>query len=126
MRVTRGLLRVIASSALWVSVAACSGERIEPLALSELQPGVIELTTTCADGLHADTEETTDQVRIDRFEGDAIDGDCVGLLRIELNAPIGDREVVVDGERWADLPATCPWGSIGPTDLGERQSCQRP
>jgi hypothetical protein len=109
---------------LAVIVAACSSDGVEPLALTETEPGVLELTTTCADGLSADVEESVDEVRIKDLGGESIDGDCAGLLRITLESPLNDRFVIVDGDRWVDLPATCPWGLIGPSDLGDRlDSC---
>ncbi len=105
-------------------VTACSSNGIDALALTETEPGVLALTTSCADGLSADIEETVDEVSISGLQGNVIDGDCAGVLRIELSAPLEGRQVVVGGERWIGLPATCPWGLIGPSDLGDRlESC---
>ncbi|MDW3216738.1 MAG: hypothetical protein R8G01_22300 [Ilumatobacteraceae bacterium] len=124
MRAASTFIAVLAAAALPVVVTACAGNGVDALAMIETEPGILELTTTCADGLSADVEEAVDEVRITDLQGDAIDGDCNGLLRIELTAPLQDRQVVVGGERWVDLPATCPWGVIGPPDLGERlESC---
>lgn len=124
---TIGRPLALLAGALATGAAACSNDRVEPLAVTEVEPGVIELTTTCADGLHGEAKELADRVRIDQLEGDVIEGDCLGLLRIELDAPIGDRHVVVNGEQWVDLPETCPWGVTGPPDLGERlASCRQP
>lgn len=52
---------------------------------------MLELTTTCADGLSADVEDTNDEVRIGGIRGGVIDGDCVGVLTIELSAPLDGR-----------------------------------
>jgi hypothetical protein len=105
---------------LAVALSACSGNGAEPLALTEIEPGVLELTTTCADALSADVEETVEEVRISDVRGEFIDGDCVGVLKIRLDAPLNGRAVIVDGDRWVDLPSTCGWGAIGPADLGDR------
>lgn len=101
-------------------LSACSGNGAEPLALTEIEPGVLELTTTCADALSADVEETVKEVRISDVRGELIDGDCLGVLKIRLDAPLNGRVVIVDRNRWVDLPSTCGWGAIGRADLGDR------
>lgn len=106
---------VLASTAL----AAC-GAQVSLLALDEVQPGVLEIAATCADDVSVKVEETTSEVRITDVTGVPIDGDCGGGVTVELEAPLGDRDVVVNGERWVRLAPSCPWGSIGPTDLDER------
>ena len=65
--------------------------------------------TSCAEGVRATVTETADEVHIDDITGDPIEGDCLGGFPLELDEPIGERTVVVDGEEWQRLQrAGCP------------------
>jgi hypothetical protein len=79
------------------------------------------LLTNCAEQVSADVEESAVEIRITNVRGDRIEGaDCLGSFPLDLGEPIADRAVIVDGERWVVLDADCPWGQIGPPDLGNR------
>ncbi len=80
----------------------------------------------CSQDLSADVTETQSEVRIGSIDGDVLRGDdCEGVLPLRLEEPIGDRIVVVNGERWVELEDTCPWGFLGSDSLGERlDTCQ--
>jgi len=114
-------VRLTAIVLVSVGLCACGSDGPTPLGIVKGRPGVLELGTSCAaDGVTAVVEETTDEVRISDVDGNEIDGDCMGSVLIELLAPLGDRVVVVNGERWVPLAPGCPLGSIGPPDLEER------
>ena len=38
---------------------------------------------------------------------------------MELKAPLGDCEVVADGERWVLMSRTCSECTIGPEDIND-------
>lgn len=58
MRAAKTSTAVLVAVGLLGVVTACTGNGIDALALAETEPGVLELTTTYADGLSADIEET--------------------------------------------------------------------
>ena len=112
-------------SAVLIALAAigCSSDAAtpEPLGVRVNDRGETELVTVCSDRVSATVTETDQTVRIEDIDGDVISGaDCEGVVTLDLAMPVGDRTVVVGGEEWVALSATCPWGFVGPADLGER------
>lgn len=105
-------------------LAGCVGGRgagPDPLAIRENDVGELELVLECSRHLSADVTETPSEIRIDGIEGAVLSGDdCEGVVPLMLDAPIGDRAVVVEGNRWVELAESCPWGFIGPATLGDR------
>lgn len=106
-------------------LVACGRGGPEPLAIRVNELGDLELVLVCSERLSAAVTETESEIRIDGIEGDAMFGDdCEGVLPLRLDAPIGGRSVVVEGERWVELAESCPWGFLGPATLGDRlDSC---
>lgn len=83
--------------------------------------GDLELVLACSERLSFALIETESEIRIDGIEGAVLSGDdCEGVVPLMLDAPIGDRAVVVEGNRWVELAESCPWGFIGPATLGDR------
>lgn len=113
MRARRG--RSLAVAIGLASAAACSdaggraGADAEPYAFVQLdQVSFLLETTVCSEPGTATVAESADEVRIDDVRrGDAIDGDCLGSVWIDLAAPLGRRSVVVDGEPWVRVDDDC-------------------
>lgn len=110
----------MAGAGLLALLSGCAGDRIDALGLRETESGLVELVTTCANDLTAKIEESGDELRVTEIEGEPVDGDCEGVLVVQLGAPLGGRQVIVEGEPWVELPPGCPWGELGPPDLGDR------
>jgi hypothetical protein len=119
MRFASGLR--LASFALpSIGFAACGGSSdVSLVGVVESRPGVLEFATSCAEDVSVQVEETVNEVRISHVVGTAIDGDCQADVFVQLDAPLGGRNVVVNGERWVELSSTCPPGSLGPPILTE-------
>lgn len=117
-RSARAPLRAARLALAFVGVVACGGSDDVSLDAVYVQgPRELAFSTSCAEDVSVEVEETTTEVRISDVTGAAIDGDCLGSLDVQLEAPLEGRTVVVNGERWVDLKPTCPLGSIGPPDL---------
>lgn len=116
--------RVTSLTLASAGLAACSGSGdVSLLGLIEIEPGVLEFSTSCADDdVEVQVEESDDAVRISDARGTSIDGDCLGSVFVELETPLDGRAVVVDGERWVQV-ASCPDGYLGPPDLTEERDC---
>jgi hypothetical protein len=104
-------------------VACGDSDDVELIGVIESRPGVLEFMTSCAEEVSVHVEESADEVRISDVVGSPIDGDCGGGVVVELDAPLDGRAVVVDGERWKELAATCPVGRIGPPEQQEEPRC---
>jgi hypothetical protein len=114
MRFASGL-RLASLTLPSIGFGACGGSSdVSLVGVVESRPGVLEFATSCAEDISVQVEETVNDVRISHVIGTAIDGDCRGDLFVQLEAPLGGRNVVVNGERWAILSSTCPLGSLGP------------
>lgn len=83
------------------------------------------LRTTCAANVAAEVEEGKDRVEITEVRGDTVDGECVGGVRLLLDAPLGARSLWVEGERWVPLEGQCPYGDFGPADRTQPAGCTR-
>ncbi|MDQ3782080.1 MAG: hypothetical protein M3349_03975, partial [Actinomycetota bacterium] len=120
------LVKVMAAVLAFLGLAACGfGRQVTLLAVADSRPDGIEIVTTCADGVSVAVEETRDEVRITDVAGIAINGDCLGSVVVELEAPLGERDIVVNGELWIELPPDCPWGFVG-RPRGLTESCSHP
>jgi hypothetical protein len=108
-------LRLLGVCAI-VSVAGCGlgGGGIEFYGVDETEPGglVVELRACTRDDVTATVVETPDEVRIDDVSATVFSGDdCSGALTAELDAALGERDLVVDGARWVPFPGT--WCASG-------------
>lgn len=118
-RVAVGVLAAFVAHTL----TGCGGgnDGPDPLAIRENDLGEVELVLVCSRGVSADVTETRSEIRIDRIEGAVLRGDdCEGVFPLQLEEPISDRSIVVEGETWVELQDSCPWGFIGPASLGDR------
>lgn len=86
---------------------ACGSNELQPSSIEEQPDGSFALFVECADAVSARVTETPDEVRIDRVRGSRVDGDCLGIRPLDLEAPIGDRRLSVNGERWMRIDADC-------------------
>lgn len=118
-------MKVIAVALAPVGLAVCGlGDQVSLVAVTEVRPGLLAFAASCSDEISVEVEETSEEVHITDVVGNAIDGDCLGGVTVELEAPLGRRDVVVGDERWIQLSQDCSWGSIGPPNLGDRvQGC---
>lgn len=60
------------------------------VALIETRPSVLEFSTSCAENVSVEVEETVEEVRISDVKGTAIDGGCGGSIFVQLEAPCGE------------------------------------
>lgn len=111
--------------------AACGSPQVAPLQLVQTGDRTAVLETTCPDEDAADPAvqvvETGTEVRFDAVSGTRNGGDCLGSIRVEFEAPIGDRAVVVEGEEWVRIDDDCERAAFGPADAGGRRrpvSCE--
>ncbi len=58
------------------------------------------MATSCSDDVEVQIEESATEVAVRIVGGEAIDGDCGGSVVATLEAPLGDRSIVVDGDQW--------------------------
>lgn len=101
---------MLATAAAATSLTSgCRGEGTTPYALTQVGDlSYVLETRPCAEPGDATVAESGAEVRIDAVSrGDAVDGDCNGVVHIELDAPIGDRDVFVDGEPWIRIDDGC-------------------
>lgn len=110
---------------------ACGSPQVDPVQLVETGDRTAVLETTCpdesADDPVARVVESGDEVRLGDVTGTRDGGDCLGAIRVELDAPIGDRAVVVEGEEWVRIDDDCSRAVFGPADAGGRRrpvSCE--
>lgn len=83
---------------------------------------VIELRACTRDDVRATVVETATEVRVEDVTGTVLRGDdCGGVLLVRLVAPLGERDLVVAGERWVPFDGTCDrqWVLV-PPDLPSR------
>lgn len=99
---------------------ACGSDGVEPSDIEELPDGTFVLYTPCAADVSAVVTESDSEVRVDDIRGDALDGDCLGAVPLDLDAPVGDREVVVNGDRWVRIDANCELAVFAPDDVAEK------
>lgn len=112
----RGVRSLCAVVVISVAVVGCASD-IEPYAVSNLDDDLIFLSVSCAHDLRADLTETRDEVRIENLRGRVENGDCLSVVSIPLETPLGDRTIVVNGDAWVELSATCGYGTLGSPDL---------
>lgn len=66
------------------------------------------LLAVCTIGeVTAEVTETAGAVRVDEVSAEVTDDDCAGALQIDLDAPLGDRVLIVEGEQWIPFEGTC-------------------
>lgn len=95
------------ATGLVLVLVSCGTEDVETRWI-ELEPELL-FVTSCADEVEATVTESADEIVIDDVTGDPIEGDCLGSFPLVLEAPIGDRAVVVEGDRWQRLASPdCP------------------
>lgn len=101
--------RISIAIGLSALIAGCGDGDATPYALTQIRDGSYVLETRpCAETGDATVVETASEVRIaDITRGDAIDGDCNGSVAIELDMPIGDRDLFVNGEPWIRIDDEC-------------------
>lgn len=104
-----------------LSAAACGNDGVQPSEIEELPDGTYMLYTPCADDVSAVVTESGSDVRVDDIRGDALDGDCLGAVPLDLDAPVGDREVIVNGDRWVRIDANCELAEYAPDDVAEKK-----
>ena len=104
---------------LAICAAACGNDALEPSDIEELPDGTYMLYTPCADDVSAVVTESDSEIRIDDVRGEALDGDCLGGLQLDLDAPIGGRVVVVNGDRWVRIDANCDLAVFAPDDVAD-------
>ena len=121
-----GRRAVVLVAALTLAAAACGSNGVEPSDIAELPDGTYMLYTNCADEFSAVVTESDSEIRVDEVRGDAVDGDCVGAVPLDLDAPIGAREVVVNGDRWVRIDANCDLAVFAPEDAADYMAVPRP
>jgi len=84
------------------------------------------LSTPCAETVSADVAESNTEIRVDDICGDALDGDCFGVVPLDLDAPIGEREVIVNGDTWMRIDANCELAVFAPEDAANYMAVPRP
>jgi malonyl CoA-acyl carrier protein transacylase len=95
VRVLGGLLGLVSA------LTACGAvDGISMLRIVEESPGTLSITLSCSENVEIEVEESASQVAVRVASGEAIDGDCAGSAVVVLVDPIGDRSVVVAGDRW--------------------------
>ena len=83
------------------AVAACgAGDGISMLRIVEESPGSLSIALSCSENVEVEVEESASQVAVRIASGDAVDGDCGGSAVVELADPIGDRSLLIAGDRW--------------------------
>lgn len=102
-----------------VLVFACSSSspEVSLRTIASIADGQLEFSTTCAENVAIQIQESDTEVRVVGVSGDSIDGDCSGSGVAPLRAPLGDRTVVVDDAVWVSLAPGCPLGVIGPESI---------
>lgn len=113
-------------AAITLVAAACGGDGVEPSDIAELPDGTYVLYTNCADEVSAVVTESDGEIRVDEVRGDVVDGDCVGAVPLDLDAPIGARAVVVNGDRWVRIDANCDLAVFAPEDAADYMAVPRP
>jgi hypothetical protein len=95
VRVLGGLIGLVSA------LTACgAGDGISMLRIVEESPGTLSIALSCSQNVDIDVEESATEVNVRVVSGEAIDGDCGGSAVAALVDPIGDRSVMVAGERW--------------------------
>lgn len=105
---------------------ACGSGGVEPSEIGELPDGTYVLYTNCAADVSAVVTEGDREIRVDDVRGDAVDGDCLGAVPLDLGAPIGEREVVVNGDRWVRIDDDCELAVFTPDEAGSYMVVPRP
>lgn len=95
-----------------------------PLGAEVRDPTTLVLWTTCADGVAARATESDESVRLDRISGDVKGDDCAGAVEIDLSAPIAGRTLLVEGNEWHRVDASCPYGELGPGGADVPPACR--
>ena len=108
----RSWRRSCAASLAVALTAGCGwfGDDIEFYGLYEQSPGVlvVELRVCTDDDVTAVVVENAGEIRIDDVSATIQPGDdCNGVLLVDLDEPLRDRAVVVEGDRWVPYQGTC-------------------
>jgi hypothetical protein len=109
-----------------LSLVACGGDSLEPSDIGELPGGTYVLYTPCAQNVSADVAESDTEIRVDDIRGDVLDGDCLGAVPLDLDAPIGERKVIVNGDTWMRIDANCELAVFAPEDAANYMAVPRP
>lgn len=106
---------------LLVACLAACGSNVQPSSLIEETPRRLWLMTSCTqESVSARVTETAAEVRIDDVRAERYDrGDCQGAATIDLDAPIGDRIVTVDGDTWIRIDDDCDHAEYARADVEE-------
>lgn len=90
--------------------SSCSqgAEEFNGYGIDEVEPGVLLLYTDCPVGT-AEVTETESEVRI-TVDAQRTPNDCLDVIELTLDAPIGQRAILVDGREWIRTDhTTCRW-----------------